>query len=352
LFTDSELIASWYPVRITTETNYAISPEGVQNASRVVMTSETGEHSVYYAVSVTSGTQYTQSVFLKQGDGSANWRYFQFRFRTGGFGGSRGVVVDLQEGTIGYDTGLDDFGIEDYGNGWYRVWITATATLTSSYAGPVIAFNELSDAYDVQIVGDTNADVFIYGEQFEESSYPTSYIPTYGASVTFASETCNNAGDSSLFNDSEGVLYAEIAAFNDDSSSKVISISDGSTSNVVQLFYYQDSIRLNLTAGNVSQSYFIQSVTFDNFNKVAIKYKTNDVAFWVNGVEVSTDTTATMPSGLDTLMFDSGAGSGLFYGKTKMVSTFTEALSDSELECLTSWSSFNRMATAQNYTIQ
>jgi len=35
-----------------------------------------------------------------------------------------------------------------------------------------------------------------------------------------------------------------------------------------------------------------------------------------------------------------------------MVSTFTEALSDSELECLTSWSSFNRMATAQGYTIE
>jgi hypothetical protein len=346
----SEYIASWIDVRITQETNYATSPEGVQNATRVVMTSATGEHSVYTAVSVTSGTQYTQSIFLKQGDGSANWRYFQFRFRTGGFGGFYGVVVDLQEGTIGYDFGLDDYGIEDYGNGWYRVWITATATTTSSYAGPVLAFNELADAYSVSIVGDTNADVLIYGSQFEASSYPTSYIPTYGSSVTRVAETCDNAGDSSLFNDSEGVLYAEIAALADDSTYRFISLSDGTLSNRVSLFL-SNSNTLNGSANGVSS--IASTVDIKDNNKVAYKYKSGDYSLWVNGFEVGTSTVTTgNHSNLNRLNFDYGQGSDDFYGKTKMVATFKEALSDSELECLTSWSSFNRMATAQGYTIE
>ena len=58
-----------------------------------------------------------------------------------------------------------------------------------------------------------------------------------------------------------------------------------------------------------------------------------------------------MPSGLSELNLNYTDTLPL-YAKTKMVSTFTEALSDSELECLTSWSSFNRMATAQGYTIE
>ena len=38
--------------------------------------------------------------------------------------------------------------------------------------------------------------------------------------------------------------------------------------------------------------------------------------------------------------------------KTKQLSTFKTALTDSELETLTSWDSFNAMAKGQLYTIE
>ena len=50
--------------------------------------------------------------------------------------------------------------------------------------------------------------------------------------------------------------------------------------------------------------------------------------------------------------YDRGDGVYNFYGKTKEVIVFREALSDTELEALTSYDSFNSMATEQLYTIE
>ena len=56
---------------------------------------------------------------------------------------------------------------------------------------------------------------------------------------------------------------------------------------------------------------------------------------YINGVQVATDTSATMPSGLNTLNFDNGSGNQDFYGKVRNVQVFNKALTDRELEILT-----------------
>ena len=47
-------------------------------------------------------------------------------------------------------------------------------------------------------------------------SYATSYIPTSGSSVTRQADTANGSGNSEVFNDSEGVLFANISALDED----------------------------------------------------------------------------------------------------------------------------------------
>jgi hypothetical protein len=55
---------------------------------------------------------------------------------------------------------------------------------------------------------------------------------------------------------------------------------------------------------------------------------------------------------LDRLNFNDGAGSSEFYGNTKQLQYFNTALTDTDLETLTSWDSFSDMATSQLYTIE
>ena len=56
---------------------------------------------------------------------------------------------------------------------------------------------------------------------------------------------------------------------------------------------------------------------------------------YVNGTLVSTDTSGNTPVGLSQLGFNNGASSFKFFGKTKCVAVFKEALTDAELTCLT-----------------
>ena len=55
---------------------------------------------------------------------------------------------------------------------------------------------------------------------------------------------------------------------------------------------------------------------------------------------------------LNALSFDQGDGGNPFYGNTKQIQYYDSALTDSEIEELTSWESFLEMAAGQNYTIK
>ena len=193
--------------------------------------------------------------------------------------------------------------------------------------------------------------------QLEEGSYTTSYIPTSGSAVTRSAETATNSGDASTFNDSEGVLMAEISALANDGTYRAISVSSGSTSNRVLIYVNNTTnvLRPNLVGNGVAQiNAYVNVPDITNFNKVLIRYSLNNIAFWVNGYKLSEVLSATsMPIGLNKLSFDNvGGGSERFFGKTKQIQYFDSALNDSDLEKLTSWVSFSDMANGQLYTIE
>ena len=224
----------------------------------------------------------------------------------------------------------------NYGNGWFRFSYNVTT-------GSIVNYG---------IQGNIGESIFVFGLQNESSfTYPTSYIPTTTTTITRAAETANGSGDAATFNDSEGVLMAEISALSDDTTSKTISLNDGSQSNGIELFYFAgNSIYINLWSGGVSQGFLNYEIDIQNFNKVSYSYKLNDTALWINGFKVDTDTSATMPIGLSELAFENGIGGNDWYGKTREVQYFDSALTDAQLETLTSWTSLQEMITSQLYT--
>ena len=236
--------------------------------------------------------------------------------------------------------------------GWQRIELNGTFSTSST---TVVIGLEFGFTSDDSVAGQ---EYYLTGLQLEQGSYPTSYIPTNGSSVTRNAETCNGAGNADTFNDSEGVLMAEISALVDDGTYRYISISDGTANNRILIRYVagvSNTVGLLAIVGGVEQAtlpYEVNSI-LDN-NKVLIKYKQNDYSLWVNGFEVDTDTNGIVPSEntLDRLNFANSDGSTFpFYGKTKQIQYYNSALTDSELEKISSWTSFSDMANGQQYSI-
>lgn len=327
---------AWIKGNTSITANQQVSPSGLNNADLV--TGDAGTSLKVVDKAGASSGQYTYSVFLK---------YESHQFVQLGAGGIATYAnFDIKNGVLGATNGISS--IEDYGNGWFRCSVVlASGTPLSLY----IAFAD--SASSVRLASSVSTDSFyLWGAQLEAGSYATSYIPTAGSTVTRSAETCNGAGTSADFNDSEGVLFAEISALADDNTSRVITLGDGTASNRVQIFFSSTSNAIlgNLISGGASQALFSYTLPDElTETKVAYKYKVNDFAFWINGFEVGTDVGGSTSTGLSELAFDNGTGASNFYGKTKQLITFKQALTDAELEDLTSWDSFSEMAIAQQY---
>jgi len=351
--------AAWSNEGLSLSANDTTSPDGATNADKIIETADNGVHLIYNTSPITASATSTASVFYKKG----TRRYFSVKIQIGS--NSYTQVFDSEGLTTGGNSsnGLTNVStkIEDYGNGWVRASVAGTsASGTSTYV--IIGLsNSLNPTfhptnYNPTYEGSGTDYGYAYGAQVEAGSYPTSYIPTTSATVTRTADVCNNSGTSATFNDSEGVLFFEASRLNKaDNSSVIWSISDGSNSNAVSLYYYASGIGVDIfnTLGTKSLLYTMTLTKQATLNKLAIKYKSNDIALWVNGSEVATNTDAISLSGLNQLMASYGSGSFPFYGKTKQLMVFNEALSDEELSDLTGQAnlSFNNLATFYGYTI-
>lgn len=224
----------------------------------------------------------------------------------------------------------------DLSDGWVKLEITSIkSTSTYSYHARI---QMLDNSGNTTYVGDGSSSIFVRAAQTElAAQYSTSYIPTNGTSVTRNADVCNNAGTSATFNSTEGVLFAEMV-FSDDNEYKFISLNSGSSTNRAAL-YSNSPTSISVNVRNSSGNQFNGNFSIDSTinHKIALKYKENDFALWIDGQERLTDSSGTTftTSTLSELSFDDGSGGSDFYGKCKQLIVFDEALSDEELQTLT-----------------
>ena len=305
-------------VDVTFTNDYETSPTGDNNSTRVQWADSTSF--AYRTVSVSTDT--SASIFVK---------------------GTSGETV-----MFGFGANVTTGTVYTFDGSWQRITFTGSTGTTiflSSYGGA------------------TATDFQAFGLQLEVGSYATSYIPTSGSTVTRNQDIFTRDGIGSLINSQEGVLFLEIAALSNDGTNRAISISDGTLNNRIFVFYSTSSnqVRVQGKVGNVVQFSFTESIlNATNFIKLAIKYKENDFALWLDGVEVDTDSSGvTFPADtLNELQFAVGGTSSRFFGKVKQLQVYESALTDEQLLQLTGesgtdfYESYAEMASALTYTIQ
>ena len=338
----SEDFSQWNLIGITVTSNSVISPNGSLNASKLVATS--GSSNKVIAQSISAGTR-TASVFAKKGE-------FEGLFIGTG---TVGAFFNLNTHTFraNYASAPTSYKIEEYGNGWYRYSLTFTISSSDNlYIG---ANDNVSNT--LAITGNGANGIYTWGASLEVGSYPTSYIKTTNQAVTRAAETCNGSGDAATFNDSEGVLMAEISALADDGVFKLLSINSGTVENhiTVGIATTSNNLYVDSKIGNsVVISNGAISANKQDFNKILIKYKSGSNSIYLNGFKIDFNSNTFTPTGnqLNELEFAYYTNTLNFYGKTKQIQYFDTTLTDEQLEELTSWDSFRAMAEGQLYTIE
>jgi len=325
----------WYKDSISVTSGF-VSPDGTLNASKIV-----GSGFLQGVINVVASNVYTYSVFWKKDTSSF------IKFQVSSSGPDETITLNTETLSFSSITNIDEYSVEEFGNGWYRLKITWTEQDT-----------EISGIRIICDESDANSSLYIWGAQVEQGSFPTSYIPNYGTAlgVTRSAETATGSGDAATFNDSEGVLMAEIKKINETTATSSIVISDGTNTNRVQIALIGGTnVIYGYIQGGGSGTVITSNVSdFKSMNKVVVKYNTTQVTLWINGFQANTVIgNYTWSNGtLNELSFETGVGTENFYGNTKQVQYYNSALTDSELEQLTSWTSFSDMAEGQLYTIE
>jgi hypothetical protein len=287
--------------------NYAISPDGTLNASRVLYNIGGGTTISDFSRirQIAPATTPTLSCYLKSNTSES------YDLNLSYSGDSVNVITVTP-------------------NVWTRVEYQASATGTFGFR------LELRGSYTT----DDTADILIWGAQAEDLSYATSYIPTDGTSVTRNQDVCTNGGSIATISSTSGVLYAEIASLTQDDTFRIISLCDGQDENRVSIAYNNviNELSFSCRVNDVNEFLFTKTLAdTTSFHKCALSYKLNEFKVYIDGVQENTQLSgSTFPANtLDTLDFDIGNGGFPFFGKTKCLAVWKETLTDTELAELT-----------------
>ena len=193
---------------------------------------------------------------------------------------------------------------------------------------------EFSHSSDDGVLGQ---EYYLYGLQVEAASYATSYIPTYGSSVTRIKDSCINTSATSVIGQTEGTMYAE---FDWEQKSGVYFVSDlstGSTSNEILIAIgnaADNRVRFQIQNSGVDQVNFNSGVISSGTHKVALAYKENDVVAYLDGVLINSDTSGSIPV-TSQYRLERANGTLGYAGGIKQSMLFKTRLSNEELADLT-----------------
>ena len=215
-----------------------------------------------------------------------------------------------------------------------------TATLTDEWQRFSTTDTSNSNKFiDVTVTGSVGQYIYIFGMQTEAGSYPTSYIPTEGSSVTRVVENTANGGNSQTIGSSTGTVFLDLKDTNTIGGSANTDVMVIKNSSNIALGLYSlfidstGNIRLYNITGNTS----VTLKSGDNRGqslKIAFAYANADFVAYVNGVKTFESSSVSLQSGLDFISLNASPNEGLTI--VNNVKLYDTRLTNTELQNLTS----------------
>lgn len=226
--------AYWNKVRSTISADATTAPSGQMTADGLVgdLTDNTHYVTNLAPFTVTAGESYTYSVYAKDGESARDSTRIQLA--GGNFPPESYVDVNLTNGTLTEEgVGADGYSIEDAGNGWYRISVTATAITTGPATTEMYSMAGINTVY----TGDGTVDTYFSGAQLETAATSSTQVTSFTTinSTTFAPAAVDDPRNSGNFDATE----IRASAINTDHG-----VSNGSTASVTAGETYEYSAYL------------------------------------------------------------------------------------------------------------
>jgi hypothetical protein len=270
---------TWLTLSATVSGNVAVAPDGALTAD-LITTSATGNN-IRQSPTVVSGTTYTFSCYIKNGDANN----VSLVMTSAAFPASV-VNFNLVSGTASSTTGAPTFRIDNVGSDWYRCSMSVTAT--SSAAGACRIQSASANAVST---------FYVWGAQVETGSVATSYIPTTTAAVTRNADVILVSGAvSGSIGQTEGAFYAEVDLRLLGTNRSLFSLTLNSTTTDFINFQINTSnrffARIRNKSGSLADVVASGVTTTAGMHKLACSYSSGDITFALDGVIIGTNTNA------------------------------------------------------------
>ena len=312
------------------------APDGTTTGNRIQATATSATTMREQANVV--GTAASYSVFVKKGTSATIGNAFSLRNVTTATDLIT-ATVNLDTGAIAYSVGSSGCVAEDWGNGWWRVSLSASSGITSGdaisgYAGARSTALTAGDHW------------FLWQCQLENGPAPSSPIPTTTVAVTRGADLQARAltGPEGTALSTQGTMVVEFSYLGGDNtisanSRAALVLDDGTSSNRNNV-----SNRTGGTGGqsvlagsNIATPFVAGAFAVGTVLKAAMTWKSNDIQAAVNGSHGTrvTSGAATLPT-VSNISIGSQSNGGLIgsvlvYGWA----IYDDAKTDAELQALT-----------------
>jgi hypothetical protein len=291
LILNSEDANSWVKSSVSVLQNTTTAPNKTLTADTVTRIASVAD--IRKTIAVTASNDYTITIFAKA-DTDAQ---IQLDVSNGAFSGQDYAQFNINTGAfVSGGTGAT-YSVVDVGDGWRRYSLTATCTNTQN-TGVILRLAN-------------DEPVYLWGFQFEQGSFPTSYIKNEGTSsgVTRSADVVSIPVADFGYNQSAGTVVQEFSTA-DVFTANENAFSDGTNDNRIMWGLNANTGRAPyISAGGTNTVALINNsgIAGGVPSKLGIAFASNDVASSLDGGAVATDTSATIPTSITTLYLGVGA---------------------------------------------
>lgn len=318
--------AAWVKNR-TTATVGQIAPDGTATAYTLTINDASASAYLFRQnVAWTAGNIYSVSLYAKAG----NQPFVYLSYLGAAFGGTNQVNFDLTGNGSFVITGAGSAGttarIEKLANGWFRLSMSATCTVSQPAANWIVFSQPV-------VLGGS---YIAWGAQFEIGQGATSYIPTTTVAVTRAADIAF-VDPAAWLREGEGTLYTEAISYGGQRFKASLGTTAASGSRAANWESTAGVLAAQVVAPDLSTSFAasITTIGVGVLSKQAVAWRQNDFQGAANGLISFVDTSGEPPLAQRLSLGARGISTDLLNGHLRRVKYFPYRLSGDELRALT-----------------